>query len=222
VVNERTGETGEIVAVSKNPGCRVRGCSIAKGDRFKICTPPETPLAKFIMRGNSAPIPGEIKFVTPQFTVISPSVDLGDYGGPNVARVGDTGCTKGGTDPVGGCCKAAKRCGCGGGCGAKISQRVAAKVPGAELVRAAFEDAHPEAIRKLEAGAEALDGGVDTWKAGCDALLGVALAADAAGGPDKIPAMTGNMLNEDKIAEGIVNALFAAAQAFLSLVGGEE
>ncbi len=217
VVNERTGETGEIVSVSKNPGCRVRGCSVRKGDKFRVCTPPSTPLAKFIMRGNSAPIPGEVKFVTPQFTVISPSVDLGDYGGPNVARVGDTGCTKGGTDPVGACCKAAKRCGCGGRCGAKIAQRVAANVPGAKLVQDAFEKAHPDAIKKLEKGAEALDGGVDTWKAGCDALLNIAIAADAAGGPDKIATMTGNTLDEEKVADGIVDALFRAAEAFLAL-----
>jgi len=174
-------------------------------------------LAKFIMRGNSAPIPGEVKFVTPQFTVISPSIDLGDYGGPNVARVGDTGCTKGGTDPVGASCKAAKRSGCGGRCGGKIAQQVAANVPGAKLVQDAFEKDHPDAIKKLEKGAEALDGGVDTWKAWIDALLNIAIAADAAGGPDKIAIMTGNALDEEKVAEGIVAALLRAAQAFLAL-----
>ncbi len=222
VINETTSETGEVESVSTNPGCRFTGCSVRKGERFRIVTPANTPLAKFIMRGNDAPIPGEIKFVTPQFTVISPSVDLGDYGGPNVARVGDTGCTKGEADPVGGCCKSAKRCGCGGSCSSKIAQRQQNNVPGAKIVKDAFEDEHPDAIKKLEQGAEALDGGVATWAAKCTALLGTALTADAAGGPDKIAPMTGNTLNEDSVSEGLVDLFFQAAQSFLDLLGGGE
>lgn len=220
VENMDTGETGTVEEATSNPGWRVSGCRFRKGDRYRTITPARTPLAKFIICGNSAPVPGEVKFVTPQFTVISPSIDLGDYGGPNVARVGDTGCTTGGTDPVGGSCRAAKQSGCGEACIAEIARLCKQGVPGAELARLAFEHGHPEAIRQIEAGAEALDGGIDTWKSRCDALLGIAGAADLAGGPEKISAMTGGTLNKDTVSRGIVNLLIRAAQSFLALPGG--